>query len=79
MILRIGVSSGFDCEVIFWDLEKKAPLKHVNITELCAKYIKGQLISPPLVYNICVRQSTVLVSVETGHIIAITFKEPKKV
>jgi len=74
-----GVSSGFDSTVIFWDLEKKAPIKNVNLTELCNKYIKGQLISPPLVYNLCVRQSTVLASVETGHIIGITFKEHKKV
>ncbi len=79
LYLDVGVSSGFDTQVIFWDLEKKAPIKHVNLTEFCNKYIKGQLISPPLVYNLCVKQSTVLASVQTGHIIAVAFKEHKKV
>jgi len=72
------LSSGFDCMLYFWDLEKKASIKSSNITEICKKNIAGQLISPPLVYNISVRQSTVLVSVQTGHIIALTWKEHKK-
>ncbi len=73
------LSSGFDCLLYFWDLEKKAALKSSNIGDICKKNISGQLISPPLVYNLCVRQSTVLVSVQTGHIIALTFKDHKKV
>jgi len=73
------LSSGFDCLLYFWDLEKKTALKSSNIGDICKKNISGQLISPPLVYNLCVRQSTVLVSVQTGHIIALTFKDHKKV
>jgi hypothetical protein len=74
-----GISSGFDCQLIFWNVEQNNISKIININEICAKNIEGQLVSPPLVYNVAALKSTILVSVETGHIIGLNFKEPKKV
>lgn len=79
IINQIGVSSGFDCQLIFWNLETKNIMKIINVNEILAKYIPGQLFSTPLVYNVSVNKATVCVSVETGHVMAINYKEPKKV
>lgn len=75
-----GITSGFDCLLIYWDLEKKFPLKHVNLNDVSQKFIQGKLLCPPLIYSVQANQESLsLVSCETGHIFALDFKEPKKV
>jgi len=74
-----GVTSGFDCLVIFWDIEKKIPMKNVNLNEIAGKCIPGKLLCPPLIYSLYGNDQTLLASCETGHIFCLNMKEPKKV
>jgi hypothetical protein len=65
--------------IIFWDIEKKVPIKHVNLNEVAAKYIQGKLLCPPLIYSVHGNDQTLLASCETGHVFCLNLKEPKKV
>lgn len=73
------MTSGFDSKVILWELPTGKVLKKVNINEVCQKHIPGQLLCPPMVYNITARKSSILLSVETGHILGFNYKELQKV
>jgi WD40 repeat protein len=72
------VSSGFDSIVTLWDLEKNSVIKKTNLNFIAKKQIQGQLICPPLVYNVATRDSTILASTETGHVFAFNYKELNK-
>ena len=60
-------------------MEKRVPIKHVNLNEIAAKYIQGKLLCPPLIYSVHGNDQTILVSCETGHVFSLNLKEPKKV
>lgn len=73
------VSSGFDCNLILWDLEKFFPHRNINLNEVAKKNIPGNLLSPPLIYSVTAFSDRILVSCETGHIFGFMTKDLKKV
>ncbi len=73
------ISSGFDCNITFWDLEKFFPHRTINLNEVAKKNISGSLLSPPLIYSVTSHNDRILVSCETGHIFAFSTKDLKKV
>jgi len=53
-------------------------VKKTNLNLIAKKQVQGQLISPPLVYNIAIRESTILASTQTGHVFALNYKDLNK-
>ena len=65
--------------LVIWDLGQGGVFKRTNLVEIAKKQIQGQLLSPPLIYNVNAKGSTILASVETGHIFGFNYKEMNKV
>ena len=75
----ICLTSGFDTKLVIWELPSTKVIKKVSISEICQKNISGQLLCPPMVYNITSRKSSYVLSLETGHVMGFNYKEPNKV
>lgn len=73
------VSGGFDSTLILWDIQEEKALKKVPIQELYDKYgIKSENQNSPFIHALAVHGNSILVGVETGHVLSLPIYELRK-
>lgn len=65
------VSGGYDCKVLLWDIQQQILLKTVDMREQFKKWKLPLGNSYPFVHHVLCTKDRVLLSMESGHVIAL--------